>query len=199
MTDDTEPAGPVDDADRVTLLWNGFQQLTERLDTTEDAVEQALSALNVSIDDLGSKLALLLKREREKDIQPRRWAARATPQDWDQLIDWIDQLNNDYSLLSDHTIPPCWPAHPGVVEELAGIHHAWTRAQINDELAKTKGSNDLTAWHDRWLWPLLRRLKASHYRTTNCRRQHLAENASSLATDRTLVPGPLGATSPRTS
>ena len=24
---------------------------------------------------------------------------------------------------------------------------------INDELAKNTGGNDLTAWHDRWLWP----------------------------------------------
>lgn len=187
MTDIPEPA---DDADRIAPLWNGFQQLTERLDTTEDAIEEALGALNDRIDDVGAKLTLLLKREREKDIQPRRWAARAAPQDWDQLIDWVDRLNTDYSLLSDHTIPPCWPAHPGVVEELAGLHRAWTRAQINDELAKTDGSNDLTAWHDRWLWPLLRRLRAGHYRTTNCRDRHQPERATATLTDRTFSPAP---------
>jgi len=73
------------------------------------------------------------------------------------------------TLLGDYIIPPCWPAHPGVVEELAGLHRSWTRARITDELAKNNGSNDLTAWHGRWLWPCLRRMKAGHYRTTNCR------------------------------
>jgi hypothetical protein len=191
MTDIPEPTEPADDADRLALLWNSFQQLTDRLDTTEDAIEQALIALTDSVNDLDGKLALLLKKEREKDIQPRRWAARATPQDWDQLIDWVDQLNTDYSILSDHTIPPCWPAHPGVVEELAGLHRAWIRAHINDELAKQDGSNDLTAWHDRWLWPLLRRLKAGHYRTTNCRDRHHNEPTQTISTDRALVRRPV--------
>jgi hypothetical protein len=186
MTDIQPPTGPTDDADRMTLLWSGFQQLTERLDTTEDAIEEALGALNDRIDDVGAKLTLLQKKEREKDIQPQRWAARATPQDWGQLIDWVDHLNTDYSLLSDHTIPPCWPAHPGVVEELAGLHRAWIRAHINDQLAKEDGGNDLAAWHDRWLWPLLRRMKAGHYRTTNCRDRHKVEQTSCRLTDRHL-------------
>jgi hypothetical protein len=185
MTDNPEkPGGPADDADRMAVLWNSFEQLTERLDATEDAIEDALSALSGQIDELNTKLGQLLKKEREKNIQPRRWAARATPQDWDQLIDWVDHLNTDYSLLGDYTIQPCWLAHPGVVEELAGLYRAWTRANINDELAKNGGSNDLTAWHDRWLWPLLRRMKAGHYRTTNCRDRHQHEPAKTTATDR---------------
>ena len=42
---------------------------------------------------------------------------------------------------------------PGDVEDLAGLHHAWTIAVINDELGKQAGSNNLTAWHDRRLCP----------------------------------------------
>ena len=61
---------------------------------------------------------------------------------------------------------------PGDVEDLAGLHHAWTIAVINDELGKQTGSNNLTAWHDRWLWPCLRGMKSGHYRTTNCRDRH---------------------------
>jgi hypothetical protein len=188
MTDIPEPTEPADDADRLALLWNSFQQLTDRLDTTEDAIEQALIALTDSVNDLDGKLALLLKKEREKDIQPRRWAARATPQDWDQLIDWVDQLNTDYSILSDHTIPPCWPAHPGVVEELAGLWRAWIHAVINDARAKKHGGADLTAWHDRWLWPCLERIKATHYRTTNCRPHHQTGVRRAVRTDTALVP-----------
>ena len=190
MTDDqpASPAAPFSDAERVELLWNGFEQLSTRLDTTEEATEEALGKLETKVDDLKQQLTQLLKKEREKDIQPRRWAARATTKDWDHLIDWVDQLNANYSLLSDYAIPPCWPAHPGVVEELAGLHRAWTRALINDQLAKNDGGNDLTAWHDRWLWPCLRRMKAGHYRTTNCRDRHQAERNTTTITDRSFAP-----------
>jgi hypothetical protein len=183
-----DPAEPIRDADRIELLWNGFEQLSKRLDTTEDAIEEALGKLGSSVDELKDQLTQVLKKEREKDIEPRRWAARATTQDWDALIDWVNQLNVNYSLHSDYAIPPCWPAHPGVVEEIAGLHRAWNRALINDQLAKKDGGNDLTAWHDRWLWPCLRRMKAGHYRTTNCRDRHQPERHMPKPTDRSFLP-----------
>jgi len=176
--------------DRLTLVWNGLAELTTRLDGTEDAVAAALDTLTAAVADLKTQLTALLAKEREKDVPPRRWAARATRKDWDQLVVWVDELNADYSLLGDYTIPPCWPAHPGVVEDLAGLHHAWTIAVINDELGKQAGSNNLTAWHDRWLWPCLRRMKAGHYRTTNCRDRHHREGSAAAMTDRGFLPNP---------
>jgi len=184
-SDPTEPT--TFGEDRVTLVWNGLQELTARLDGTEDAVAAALETLTAAVADLKTQLAQLLAKEREKDIPPRRWAARATRKDWDALIDWVDELNASYSLLGDYTIPRCWPAHPGVVEELAGLWRSWTRALINDELAKNNGANDLTAWHDRWLWPCLRRMKAGHYRNTNCRDRHHPEHALIQMTDRSVM------------
>jgi hypothetical protein len=74
------------------------------------------------------------------------------------------------------------------VEDLAGLHHAWTIAVIHDELGKHTGSNNLTAWHDRWLWPALRRMKTGHYRTTNCRDRHHPENSNTWPTDRDFLP-----------
>jgi hypothetical protein len=188
--DDPAPDPRAPGADRLTVLWNGLQDLTERLDSTEDVVTATLDTLSTDVDDLKTQLALLLKKEQENDIQPRRWAGRATRKDWKALVDWVDRLNTDYSLLGDYVIPPCWPAHPGVVEELAGLHRSWTRTMIADELAKTNGGNDLTAWHDRWLWPCLRRLKAGHYRTTNCRNRHQKEGVAPPETDRTELPTP---------
>ena len=123
------------------------------------AFAATLDTLSTDVDDLKTQLAVLLKKEQEKDIQPRRWAARATRKDWNNLIDWVDRLTADYSLLGDSTVPPCWPAHPGVVEELAGLWRSWTRTMILDELAKGSGDTSLTAWHDRWLWPCLTRMK----------------------------------------
>jgi len=182
-----EPTRDDGRADPFTVLWNGVEDLTARLDTSEAATEGALRSLGAAVDDLKDKLAQLLKKEREKDIDPRRWAARATGKDWEALIDWVDELTASYSLVGDYTIPPCWPAHPGVVEELAGLHRSWTRALINDELAKNHGANDLTAWHDRWLWPCLRRMKTGHYRTTNCRDRHHPENTLTQMTDRAVM------------
>ena len=196
--DGDEPASPpIDDpvasagdpdADRLAVLWNGFQDLTARLDTTEDTVAATLDTLSAAVDDLKTQLAPLLKKDQEKDIRPRRWAARATRRDWVNLADWVDRLTTDYSLLGDYTIPPCWPAHPGVVEELAGLWRSWTRTMIIDETAKNNGDTSLTAWHDRWLWPALRRMKAGHYRTTNCRDHHQQERVTTTPTDRGLIP-----------
>ena len=73
---------PTADPDRLALLWNGFDELTARLDTTEDAVADTLDNLSTDIDDLKTQLTQLLKKEQEKDIEPRRWADRATAQDW---------------------------------------------------------------------------------------------------------------------
>ncbi len=160
------------------------------MDDTEDSLATTLDALSTDVDNLKTQLPLLLKKGQEKDIKPRRWAARATAADWAALAVWVDQLNTRYSLLGDYAIPPCWYAHPGVVEELAGLWRSWTRTMIIDETAKESGDTSLTAWHDRWLWPALTRLKAGHYRTTNCRDYHQTERVTTAPTERGIRPSP---------
>ena len=178
--------GPGSFTERLTLIENGLEALAGRLDDTEDAIATTLETIGGEITDLKANLAQLLAQEREL-VKPLRWAARASREDWNNLVDWVDDLNGDYSLLSDYVIPPCWPAHPGVVEELAGLWRSWIHAVVSDARAKKQGTADLTAWHDRWLWPCLERIKASHYRTTNCRQSHHAESRRTTATDRVLV------------
>jgi len=182
--DDPATSAGDPDADQIGLLWNGLDQLITRLDTTEDSLAATLDTLSADVDGLKTQLALLLKKEQEKDIRPRRWADRATRKDWSVLDDWVDRLTADYSLLGDSTVPPCWPAHPGVVEELAGLWRSWIRTMIIDETAKNSGDTSLTAWHDRWLWPALTRMKSGHYRTTICRTKHQPENSNSRFTER---------------
>ena len=173
--------------ERLTLIENGLEALAGRLDDTEDAIATTLATIGGEVADLKVSLAQLLAQEREL-VKPRRWAARASREDWTNLVDWVDELNGDYSLLSDYTIPPCWPAHPGVVEELAGLWRSWIHAVINDTRAKKHGSSDLTAWHDRWLWPCLQRLKSGHYRTTNCRHKHQLGHPAVAPTDLAFLP-----------
>lgn len=182
-----QPAESTSLSGRLTLIENGLEALAGRLDDTEDAIATTLETIGGEIADLKANVDQLVAQEREL-VKPRRWAARATPKEWNELIDWVDELNSDYSLLSDYTIPPCWPAHAGVVEELAGLWRSWIHAVINDARAKKHGSSELTAWHDRWLWPCLTRMKAGHYRTTNCRQSHQPERTTSSSTDRARIP-----------
>jgi hypothetical protein len=125
--------------------------------------------------------------------QPRRWADRTDPDTWAALIDWIDNLIADYTIIGNNYITPCWPAHPGVVEELAGLWRAWTAAVTADEAANA-GSMDLAEWHERCLWPCLRRLQSNQYTTIECLTagEHKPSAAVPQLTDRALVPLPVG-------
>jgi hypothetical protein len=74
---------------------------------------------------------------------------------WAELRGWIDWFNGRYGAAGARVaIPPCWPQHPVVVEELTGLMVAWQSAHG----AAKKPSDSLVAWHDRWLWPCLERL-----------------------------------------
>jgi hypothetical protein len=121
---------------------------------------------------------------------PRQWAARATPDDWSQLTDWVDWLTGSYSLRERHLVPGCWPAHPGVVEDLAALHAAWRHAMLTDEAAGDTGSDAGTYWHQHHLFPALERIRAL-YATHDCiDSHHLEPDRSGRRTDRSaLGPG----------
>lgn len=179
-----------DDVDPYTLeeLSNGLEALVVRLDQTEDHFGGALEKVSRAVLEVRGQLAELLKKQTEKDIPPQPWSARATRGQWNELVDWVDWMQRSYGTLAEFEIYSCWPAHLGMVEELAGLFHSWKRAGNADELATTTGSSDLTAWHDRWLWPLLQRAKGGHYRTTNCKDRHVPERVTSKPTDQQYVP-----------
>jgi hypothetical protein len=179
-----------DNNDPYTLieLSNGLEALARRLDQTEDHFGGALEKVSKAVLEVRGQLAELLKKQAEKDIPPQPWADRATRAQWDELVGWVDWLQRSYGTLAEFEIYPCWPAHLGMVEELGGLFHSWKRAVITDELATTTGSSDLTAWHDRWLWPLLQRAKGGHYRTTNCKDRHVPERVIPKSTDRQYLP-----------
>lgn len=45
---------------------------------------------------------------------------------WERLDAWVDWLVATYKLTA--VIPPCWPEHPTIREELIGLRVAWTGA-----------------------------------------------------------------------
>lgn len=192
MTKPDDADALIDQAQPYTLteLSSGLEAVSNRLDETEDHFGGALNKVSRAVLELREQLAPLLKKEPEKDHEPRPWLARATPAQWAELMTWVDWMQASYGALPELDIQPCWPAHPGMVEELAGLYHSWKRAQIVDELGEKTGSNDLTGWHDRWFWPFRQRAKGGHYRTTNCKEgKHIAERVTAKPTDRQYLPG----------
>lgn len=119
---------------------------------------------------------------------PVPWTDRATAQQWHDLAKWIDWLTHTYEFKTGFQIYPCWPAHPGIVEELSALWDAWRdaagRAPVDGSPA---GDNDALAfWHDRYLAPMLHRLHAL-YAFHACRHNH--ESAAAVrTTDRDLLP-----------
>jgi hypothetical protein len=121
---------------------------------------------------------------------PRPWAARATPEDWSQLTDWVDWLISSYSLRERHLVPGCWQAHPGAVEDLAALHAAWRHAMLAEEAARDTGSDTGTYWHQHHLFPALDRIRAL-YATHDCIDTHHPEpDRPGRHTDRTALSRP---------
>ena len=52
-------------------------------------------------------------------------------------------------------LPPCWPAHPAVVEELDWLYWAWTGWALEPDAR----SRDAADWPDRWLPGVLTRIR----------------------------------------
>ncbi len=102
-------------------------------------------------------------------FEPQGWADRATADDWKQLAGWVDWLVISYDLLLSRSVLPCWPAHRGVVEELAALRTAWRSATKADRAKEP--SDALAQWHEGLLHPCLLRLRQT-YQQKQCEDRH---------------------------
>ncbi|MFF4652552.1 hypothetical protein [Streptomyces sp. NPDC001380] len=137
------PAPPSPDAR------NDREALLDRLREVDDRV----ALIERYLDALDEQQALAP----EPDPQP--WTARADADQWTELADWVDWLVDTYRPAGEHRVPACWPAHPGAAEHLAALHTAW-RGAMAKETAEPGLSEASAYWHDRFLWPLLARVRA---------------------------------------
>ncbi|UQI49069.1 hypothetical protein M1P56_34540 [Streptomyces sp. HU2014] len=101
------------------------------------------------------------------------WSLRASEAEWRELADWLDWLGRHYAPQLHLRIWPCWPAHGGVVEELAALHAAWRAATEADADPAREGS-ELAYWHQMWLWPTVERIR-QHYMFSECETEHAAD------------------------
>lgn len=92
------------------------------------------------------------------------WGDCADADAWAALVDWADWFLATYDLAGqENLLLPCWPDHPGVVEELAALWMAWAEAAAKSR----SGDGDAMAyWHDRYLAGFLARLP--RYRMRSC-------------------------------
>jgi hypothetical protein len=158
-----------------------YQIDTEPL--TRQLVQQAqlISQIRHDLDQLASEItdayADLLSRF--ESLDPQRSARSATPtawcwrtlgeqgagELWSQLEDWVAWIRHRYPLAKK--IPPCWPEHPEVVEELTALWLAWQAAYEQPDTQLTAAAD----WHDRWLPGFLHRLEHGTH-AINCSETH---------------------------
>jgi hypothetical protein len=83
---------------------------------------------------------------------PRPWALNSLTESQarevlEQLDRFVTHYNSTYAVRDVELILGCWPAHPGLVHELASLYGSWVVA-----FQSGLSSADLTSiWHDRWL------------------------------------------------
>ncbi|MGH3095073.1 MAG: hypothetical protein ACRDMV_03635 [Streptosporangiales bacterium] len=128
-------------------------------DARYDVITEQLTDLITRMDDLGGADDKEPPDGGQAESTPdedayRSWSARATGQDWAELIAWVDWMQEHYSLAGHalDPVPPCWPAHRGVVEQFAALRSSW-RAAMADDVDGDGASDAALYWHDRWLWP----------------------------------------------
>lgn len=71
-----------------------------------------------------------------------------------ELREWVDWMSDRYDVRS--IIRPCWFHHGPVVEELTGLYVAWRATFVEVPRAY---SDVVVAFHDRWFWPVMRRVR----------------------------------------
>lgn len=119
----------------------------------------------------------------EEEPPVTSWAQRASDDDWLDLIEWVEWLTTTYELVHfTGKLVPCWPAHGGVVEELAGLRSAWIAAQ---RIAVDADTDALAAWHDRALHPFINRFSA--YQLNLCTQDKHKTQRDPVPTDRDYV------------
>lgn len=144
---------------------NGWTEDRDELDVeTSYLTEVEQSFINQMGDMLADHEVRIeaLEKEAADPDPPRDWITRNRLRgQWEELARWVDWLNANYSQPDDRRVPACWPAHKGLVHQLAALRAAWRAAVLADEKSKERG-NAVVAFHDYHLFPFFHRLSDRH-------------------------------------
>lgn len=95
-----------------------------------------------------------------------------------EVRDWVDWMVVRYQVGS--VVMPCWYKHGAAIEELTALYVSWRATYQRKPRAY---SDDLTAWHDRWFWPCIRRIESEHFFKGCTRLQHDQGKDRTVVTD----------------
>lgn len=142
--------------------------LRRDLDTLANDLADTLAAFSEHLDDLQTGAANSPPALGTAQVQAWCWKSLG-PEGQKALLaelgDWVGWLRRRYPLA--RKIPPCWPQHPELVEELTALWLAWQAAYTGPDPPLT-GAAD---FHDRWLPGLLHRLEHGPH-ATDCTAGH---------------------------
>lgn len=161
-----------------------LQRLGEEIDTLRAAMQdlqaqhQELKAKHEvqvgMLSDLEAKIPETVRHTRPGI--GNAFADNASQKDMDDLIGWVDWLIATYDLVPARQVKPCWPAHPGAVEELAGLRAAWREAAGKD-------GSQMATWHGLHLAGTLGRLESA-YQISRCKPDRCEQLRAAAATKR---------------
>jgi hypothetical protein len=114
-----------------------------------------VSRLSAAIAGQGSPAA-----GRPASVHPRQpvWAAMNHAEYASALRDlarWVTAVLLPRYPTTGAVLPPCWPAHPAVVEELDWLYWDWKSWALEPDAR----SRDAADWHDRWLPGVVARVR----------------------------------------
>ena len=167
LNDPASP-GPLCELDRLAAHVAEVESL---LRTVAWGVGHETTDLNAALEALAARVDVLEPAvvDDEPEPEPQAWVDYATAQDWQALAGWVDWLVRTYDFQPSRTVLPCWPAHRGVVEELAALRTAWRMAATAGRARKPNEA--LIFWHDRWLRPCVQRLR-KNFHQKSCTDRH---------------------------
>lgn len=65
---------------------------------------------------------------------------------WAELVDWVVWLHDRYELSVEERLPPCWPQHPGLIEELSALK-AWRQDIFAADQSSQATGQAARYWH----------------------------------------------------
>ncbi|KAA2245941.1 hypothetical protein F0L68_40995 [Solihabitans fulvus] len=151
--------------------------LEERVDAALDVCDDVLTVLPALAERLErlERTRAATAGERRSDFRfesyPTPKTAKAAADQrarcdaaWARLTDWVDWLVATYRLTS--VVPPCWPEHPAVREELVSLRVAWVGAWADNAAPDAP-----SAWQDR-LFKARARLADGNWGRPRCDGDH---------------------------
>jgi len=142
---DTTTADGVSDA--LILHHQAAEQAAADLQRLAQQLTEGLGALAEQIDAVSGTIT-----DAQTEWCWHGLTGPAAQQLWAELTDWVGWLRGRYPLARQ--IPPCWWAHPELVEELTALLVAWRGAYRTPDAPATAPAD----WHDRWLPGFLHRI-----------------------------------------